>query len=211
MTVEAAKQSKRELILDAALRIIARDGLRGLTYRSVASEANVPLGLTTYYFKGIESLYIAAYEQFVISSSERLQSINDRGLEHLTDYQESQTGQDKALSDLVKKLSKLTSDYVYSLVTHEREYRLMSMAFIHAAMTIPEINELVRDREKRFNHMAEDWFTRFGSANPSLMADLLVGLVNHTEHRCLLGMNNGKDKAYLKRTMAGFFDMTLRI
>jgi DNA-binding transcriptional regulator YbjK len=41
---------RRRSILDAALRVIARDGAEALTHRRVAEEAAVPLGSTTYYF-----------------------------------------------------------------------------------------------------------------------------------------------------------------
>jgi DNA-binding transcriptional regulator YbjK len=41
---------RRRAILDAALRVVARDGAEALTHRRVAEEAAVPLGSTTYYF-----------------------------------------------------------------------------------------------------------------------------------------------------------------
>lgn len=40
----------RDALVDAAARVIARDGFRGLTYRSVAREANVTHGLVSYHF-----------------------------------------------------------------------------------------------------------------------------------------------------------------
>lgn len=41
---------RRTQLLDAGLRVIARDGMRGLTHRAVENEAGVPHGSTTYYF-----------------------------------------------------------------------------------------------------------------------------------------------------------------
>ncbi|MCW3016270.1 MAG: transcriptional regulator, TetR family [Solirubrobacterales bacterium] len=46
----------REALLEAATRVIARDGFRGLTYRSVATEAGVTHGLVTYHFGTREAL-----------------------------------------------------------------------------------------------------------------------------------------------------------
>ncbi|HLI60734.1 MAG TPA: TetR family transcriptional regulator [Solirubrobacteraceae bacterium] len=40
----------RTALLDAAIRVVARDGLRGLTYRAVAAEAGVTHGLVTRHF-----------------------------------------------------------------------------------------------------------------------------------------------------------------
>ena len=41
---------KRERILEAVLAVLARDGISGATMRAVAREAEVALGLATYYF-----------------------------------------------------------------------------------------------------------------------------------------------------------------
>jgi DNA-binding transcriptional regulator YbjK len=43
-------ERRRRAILEAALRVIGRDGVAGLTHRAVAEEAGVPLAATTYYF-----------------------------------------------------------------------------------------------------------------------------------------------------------------
>lgn len=52
-----AKSELRRLeILEATLRIAARDGLRGIKHRAVAREAGVPLAATTYYFRDIHEL-----------------------------------------------------------------------------------------------------------------------------------------------------------
>jgi AcrR family transcriptional regulator len=46
----------REALLDAAARVVARDGMSGLTYRSVAREAGVVHGLVAYHFGSRDQL-----------------------------------------------------------------------------------------------------------------------------------------------------------
>ncbi len=46
----------REALLDAAVRVVAAKGLRGLTIRGVAEEAGVTHGLVRYYFKNRSGL-----------------------------------------------------------------------------------------------------------------------------------------------------------
>ncbi|SCX44325.1 transcriptional regulator, TetR family [Klenkia marina] len=53
-------ERKAEL-LDATLRIIARDGLAGLSMRGLAAEAGAPLGAVSYYFAGKDELVEAAF------------------------------------------------------------------------------------------------------------------------------------------------------
>ncbi|MFE2074033.1 TetR/AcrR family transcriptional regulator [Streptomyces misionensis] len=51
---------RRQRIIDAAIRVAARDGLAGLSHRTVAAEADVPLGSTTYHFATLDELLVAA-------------------------------------------------------------------------------------------------------------------------------------------------------
>lgn len=49
-------EGRKAAILDAALTVIARDGVARTSHRAIAKEANVPLGSTTYYFPSREAL-----------------------------------------------------------------------------------------------------------------------------------------------------------
>ncbi|MFG2608008.1 TetR/AcrR family transcriptional regulator [Streptomyces sp. NPDC048514] len=51
---------RRRRIIDAAIRVAGRDGIAGLSHRSVAAEADVPLGSTTYHFATLDDLLVAA-------------------------------------------------------------------------------------------------------------------------------------------------------
>jgi DNA-binding transcriptional regulator YbjK len=55
----AVKLDRREQLLDAALRVVATQGLRGLTHRAVEAEADLPHGSTTYYFGTRRDLTVA--------------------------------------------------------------------------------------------------------------------------------------------------------
>ncbi|MEV5143260.1 TetR family transcriptional regulator [Streptomyces sp. NPDC052727] len=54
---------RRQRIIDAAIRVAGRDGIAGLSHRTVAAEADVPLGSTTYHFATLEELLVAALRQ----------------------------------------------------------------------------------------------------------------------------------------------------
>jgi TetR/AcrR family transcriptional regulator, regulator of biofilm formation and stress response len=54
---------RRQRIIDAAIRVIAGEGVRGFSHRAVAAEADVPLGSTTYHFASLDDLLIAAMRQ----------------------------------------------------------------------------------------------------------------------------------------------------
>ncbi|MFF3015059.1 TetR/AcrR family transcriptional regulator [Streptomyces sp. NPDC057939] len=54
---------RRQRIIDAAIRVVAAKGIAGLSHRSAAAEADVPLGSTTYHFKTLDDLLVAALRQ----------------------------------------------------------------------------------------------------------------------------------------------------
>ncbi|WP_055567361.1 TetR/AcrR family transcriptional regulator [Streptomyces atriruber] len=54
---------RRQRIIDAAIRVVGAKGIGGLSHRSVAAEADVPLGSTTYHFKTLDELLVAALRQ----------------------------------------------------------------------------------------------------------------------------------------------------
>lgn len=55
--------TQAELILEAAVRLLARVGAAGLSHRQLAAEAGVPLSATTYYFKNREAILEAAFKR----------------------------------------------------------------------------------------------------------------------------------------------------
>ncbi|MEU0898943.1 TetR/AcrR family transcriptional regulator [Streptomyces massasporeus] len=54
---------RRQRIIDAAIRVVGEKGIAGLSHRSAAAEADVPLGSTTYHFKTLDELLVAALRQ----------------------------------------------------------------------------------------------------------------------------------------------------
>ncbi len=63
MALTAKGEARRDALLDAVLRVLARDGAGSITHRSVATEAGVPLAAATYYFASIDDLYVSALQR----------------------------------------------------------------------------------------------------------------------------------------------------
>ena len=60
MTLTPKGEARRDALLDAVLRVLERDGAGGVTHRSVAKEAGVPVAAATYYFASLDELYVSA-------------------------------------------------------------------------------------------------------------------------------------------------------
>jgi DNA-binding transcriptional regulator YbjK len=66
--------SRRDLLIDTTLGVIAEHGVAGTTHRRVAAAAQVPLGSTTYYFADLHDLLGAAFGRFADRISERFEA-----------------------------------------------------------------------------------------------------------------------------------------
>jgi AcrR family transcriptional regulator len=63
---------RRDALLDATIRLIAREGMRSLRYRSVAREAGVAHPLIAHHFGSLDTLLDAAMERSLEISAEEL-------------------------------------------------------------------------------------------------------------------------------------------
>jgi DNA-binding transcriptional regulator YbjK len=71
----ARGQERSEALLAAVIRVIARDGVSGVTHRAVATEARVSLRSTTYYFESKETMIREALCQFVRQNVTRADAV----------------------------------------------------------------------------------------------------------------------------------------
>ena len=67
--LRATPPGRRELV-EAAVRVVSRGGLKSMTYRSVASEAGVSHGLVRHYFGTLDELLAVAMEDVVSRAME---------------------------------------------------------------------------------------------------------------------------------------------
>lgn len=70
-----AHSSRRELLADAALATIAREGSRGLTHRAVDRAAGLPEGTTSYYFRSRRTLLEAAVRRLADVDAQSLAAL----------------------------------------------------------------------------------------------------------------------------------------
>jgi len=63
---------RREALIDASLRCLAREGHEGLSVRRIAAEAGVSVGLINHYFPSIDMLIADAYETLATDIAGRM-------------------------------------------------------------------------------------------------------------------------------------------
>lgn len=179
-------EQRRQAILDAALRIIVRDGVRAVRHRAVAAEADVPLSATTYYFKDINDLITDTFALFVERSAEAMSAFW-AGADQL--LQELQTGLQRGPDvrlQVLEQLVEVAIAYVQAQLTQHRERLLAEQAFRLEALLNPGLLELAAAHRKILVQGVDKFFQVLGSPQPEADAKVLTGMILQMEYQGLL-------------------------
>lgn len=115
----ATQDERREQILEATWKLIARRGLRAANMRAIAAEAGYANGALTYYFKGKDDLIRAAYEYVVAQTITRIREAT-AGLQGLAALRAFSV--EVLPSDNVKLLEARIVIPFWELAIHERRF-----------------------------------------------------------------------------------------
>jgi DNA-binding transcriptional regulator YbjK len=67
--------ARRQALLEAAVELVAEQGVGGITHRAVAKRAGLPLSTTSYFFDSLDDLVLEALRVFVAAEIEVLEGI----------------------------------------------------------------------------------------------------------------------------------------
>ena len=180
-------EQRRQEILDAAMRIVVRDGVRAVRHRAVAAEAGVPLSATTYYFKDIDDLLTDTFAQYVERSAAfmaKLWANNEGLLREMVAYGDGSAGSRSQLAD---DIARMTADYVQHQLDSRRDYLMAEQAFRQEALLNPRLAELVRSHQQILLHGTCQFFQVLGSREPQQDAKVLTAIISRMEYQGLLG------------------------
>lgn len=133
---KARGRKRRAEIIEATLAVVQRDGAAGVTHRSVAKQAGIPVSLSTYYFATLDDLLVAALSSVADVYTARIRTIIDdpgdrlRGLAELI-VESAGPGRERAMAE--RELSTLAArrPALRPIARHWRE----NVAELAAALT----------------------------------------------------------------------------
>lgn len=180
--LRASGQRRRLGILEATLRIMARDGLRAVSHRSVAAEAGVPLAATTYYFSDLEDLITEAFLHWSRGQQRLVGEFHAAALGLVQRTAGSAAGR----GELADALAAAAAGYVMDQVRNHTSDRVLEYAFLHEAARMPRLRAVVHQRQLEDRRFLELFHTALGSSNPALDAQISFSLLLGLEKGALL-------------------------
>ncbi|MFC7546123.1 TetR/AcrR family transcriptional regulator [Plantactinospora sp. GCM10030261] len=158
--------SRREQVIEAAIRVLGRDGLRQLTHRAVDAEAGVPSGTTSNHVRTRDALLRAVIE--------RLGALDQADWERFAG--EVSPGDPTELAQALIEV-------VRGAVGPARDRTLARYALALEAAVRPELQSHMLRGRADVLRWAVPWLRRAGSAQPEtharLLLDYLDGVIMH--------------------------------
>lgn len=149
-TARQSSEQRRLAILHAALRVLIRDGVRGVRHRAVAKEADVPLSATTYYFKDIHDLIADAFALFI---NETMQAFVDpfwsRAHDWIRTYPADSRSDAAVSAEITEHMSAMGANYILTRVKEHREQLVVEHAFWYAALTDDRLHDIALQHSHR--------------------------------------------------------------
>ncbi len=156
----SAGQKKRRQILDAALKVIAADGVDAVTHRSVGRQADVSHGVVSYHFPTRDSLIYKSFEHY-FGSFEDLQA--------KAGWTPEEKMSKRRIVDVLTK--------VVSVELADARATLVEQELILVAARRPELAALYRKWEEKGISIFSEGLKRSGYKNPRQIAFVLVNFI----------------------------------
>jgi len=208
-TSRRGSEQRRQAILDAAMRIIIRDGVRAVRHRAVAAEAAVPLSATTYYFKDIDDLLTDTFALFVERSAAYMAGFWSRTQELLVEQAGRLDGSAEARRSLAEEIARLTVGYVRHQLHFRRDELIAEQAFQQEALINPRLHELAQSHRRILLQGAIHFFQVLGSQQPEQDAGVLTGIIGRMEYQGLLDGPESLDDEEMLAILSRYMDLVL--
>jgi len=194
-------EQTRASILDGALAVIAREGLRGVTHRSVAAAAGVQLSLTTYYFKDIDSLITQAFERFC----QRSRSTNEQIWADLFDYLEGFSAAElrkrRVRETICDHLARRATAILLQGVLETPEGLAVEQAFLSCVPRSAELQKLAAEHRSSLLSPLVALCRRFNTVDPEIDATLLLDTLTRLEYDALMLPPSAIDRDAIERLL----------
>jgi DNA-binding transcriptional regulator YbjK len=155
--------ARRELLLQATLRLIADGGVDAVSHRAVADLAQVPLGSTTYWFDSRQDMLGEALEMF---AREEIASLRERLAGVLNGRLSRKRLVDEFTAHLLPQLGE------------ERWRAVAQYTLLQEAARQPELAQVCREWTAAWNKILTEMFASLGARSPEREAALFLAMLD---------------------------------
>ncbi|AQS38671.1 transcriptional regulator, TetR family [Shewanella psychrophila] len=191
-------EARRLVILEATLRLIVREGIRGVRHRAVAKEADVPLASTTYYFKDIKDLISDSLTYFAEKTLWMNKELETRSFELLKQLSNVSLGAGEDTYNVSEYTELLVSNLTQFICAHIREQvfnrddRILEVAFHEEALRNKQLASAINRLDESLLSTIQGFFDQLGSSSSLADAYQVLGLIKLLEYQSIVRNDNGE-------------------
>ncbi|MEM8661154.1 MAG: hypothetical protein AAGF35_09740 [Pseudomonadota bacterium] len=183
--------------MDATLMVICREGLRGVTHRSVAAEADVHLSLTTYYFTDIEQMMLEAFQQFCEQDKPELENILKSARDYLGAFSARELLRRDTRQQICNAMADLTARHVYRQIVNHPESLALEQILFNESRLSSDLRTLGRKQRQKQIEPLIALCRMFSKNHPEISAELLFGSITSIEYQSLNIPREELDQAHI--------------
>lgn len=166
----ARAQQKRNDVLDAALRLIARDGIRAVTHRAVAAELGSSLRATTYYFESIDELIESAFVRYF-----------DRSLARFAEVESAISAQAPSIREAAMALAAVVASDLHV----DRDGLIAEYSVVLEISRRPALEAVYVDWQAALERWLRTYANSLGAAQPEIAARITLATLRGLEMEAL--------------------------
>ncbi len=190
------EQTRRE-ILEATLRVIAKQGHRSLTHRSVAEEAGLNYSLTTYYFKDLDELIAEAIRFYIERGEPEIGLVWSEVFNYLDQFTKAEMRKRVVREEICDYLTQTACNYMLHQIQAKPEGLIVEMTYSFDAHVAPELRQLAREYRSHLLQGFSALCQRLGSPSPELDATLCLSTLQRLEYQGLVNPEElGREEIY---------------
>lgn len=183
----AGSEQRRQAILEAALTIIVREGIRSVRHRAVAKEADVPLSATTYYFKDIGDLIADTFTLFAEKAmTEVVEPFKQQAFAFLEQFPQESLAEPGKREQLVDELSAMMAAFIVDELVNKRDHLIAEQAFLQESILDERLRGLADLYFKEHLESMALATKALGSQAPELDAELMMSTMLGVEKFLLI-------------------------
>lgn len=180
-------EKRRKAILEAALRIVVKDGVRGVRHRAVAKEAEVPLSATTYYFKDISDLIADTFVLFAEAAmTGTMETLKLKVMDYLRHTTPEKMATPAGKQEVISVVSRFVATHILEELHGRREHLMAQQAFMLEAMRDNRLSQLALTYKEKLQEGLVGIFAQLGSQSANDDAWILLNSIIQFENENLL-------------------------
>ena len=207
-TSRVNSEQRRRTILEAALSIVVKEGVRGVRHRAVAKAANVPLSATTYYFKDISDLISDAFILFIEKGDKAFKTFWDESEQQLTTALAGLDGSVSARSQFTRHVTDLAVAYVQTQIKVHRDFLIAERSFHLECLRNDALKPVASRHQRYLLASLERFFEQLGVPEPALDTKIFTAVIMQAEYDAL---TQGEERSieFIRRMIHRYIELVV--